>query len=332
MPRLILHIGQPKAGSSTIQKYIRKKREKYKSRYNIDVMSDFGEDLLYILSGSKPAIDQKYGVSPPNVVVTSSELLWSKLKNENSLRIIKDFLFARFRKVQIILYLRRQDEIFVSGYYTRAIKNITNSFPDFEFSKPKSFDFYKKIEMWDSVFGRDSLTLRPYAPGRLLADDIIQDFCWAAKIPYIHTYFAGANISPAVETIEFIRMLFAELDLVAPNKELVRAIVSADIQGTRLGLSAADREEIISRYQSDNDLIAQHFLGENKLFSHLVQDDGIDYPCLSTDQIAWMTQEVLRSNGKASEAPIVASDAGAAIGLAARRLLDEFGGMARNQC
>ncbi len=57
MERLVLHIGQPKAASSTIQKYISKKREKYRDRFGIAVIPDLGRDILAFYNGSVDALN-----------------------------------------------------------------------------------------------------------------------------------------------------------------------------------------------------------------------------------------------------------------------------------
>ena len=299
MGKLVLHIGQPKAGSSAIQKYIIKKKEKYRDRFGILVIPDLGRNMLAFYNGSVDALNSLGELDfSAKTSITSFELLWSKIDDLVKLQALQKRVSEHFKKIDIIVYLRRQDEIFISGYYTRCLRGGSERFSELKFTHSASFDYRRRLDLWASVFGRGSLTVRRYGPGYFFADDLFQDFCRIAKIPYIHTVFTGANFSPSAKTIELIRLLSKEFEPSVQRKHLFKAILEAEITGTKLGLSGHERREIINLYEADNNFVAKRFLGKSTLFDHPIPDDGFEYPALSSLEIISMMRQVLQYHGK----------------------------------
>ncbi|WP_295492038.1 hypothetical protein [Sphingorhabdus sp. EL138] len=323
MSILILHIGQPKAGSSAIQKYIAKKKDKYRDRFGILMMPDLGRDVLGFYNGSVDALNRLDDLDfSPKTSITSFELLWSKVDDLVKLHALKKRLLEHFTKVNIIVYLRRQDEVFISGYYSRCLRGQSERFSELKFTHSASFDYRRRLGLWASVFGRGSLTVRRYGPGYLFADDLFQDFCRTAKIPYIHTVFTGANRSPSAKTIELIRLLSKEFEPSVQRKHAIKAIVDAEITGVKLGLSACERREIINLYEADNNYVAKRFLGKSKLFDHPIPNDGLEYPTLSSLEVVSMMRQVLRQSGKDED--LFAAEAKASIDVVNAAFIRQF--------
>lgn len=315
--RLVLHVGMPKAGSSAIQKYLRKKAAFY--ALNGIAIEDFGAALIACSTDRCGVIPDRLGSADARTYVCSHESLFSKLRSSIHTERLSSILRAHFDDIDIVIYIRRQDELFVSGYYNRCLYGC-EPFDSMKFKYKGPMNLNESIELWERSFGIERVKVRRYGNEYFHAGDILQDFCNAADIPYRHTTFSGANFSPSIEELELLRLLVRASDGHIPRKHLIRFVCGAGIQGTRLGLSAFSRQAILRQCSKDNQLIAQRYFGQSDLFTHAIPDDGVPYPSLSTDQIFTMLQAIFSFHGaKAPQVP-QNSDPEKAIVAAARAI------------
>ena len=320
---LILHVGASKAGSSTIQKYLRKKSQKYADRHEIFFAPQLGPNFLSYATGQSEGINLPSTLNfHPNVVIASFELLFSKINDVSQLEKLRDKLDQLFNNIKIILYLRRQDEVFISSYFTACLQKGAEPFSDQGFTYMPKLNWANKLQMWDEIFGAEALRVRRVGPGYMVENDIIQDFCRAAEVPYIHTVFVRQNQSPPAEIIEFIRLLMKHLEFERLPKTILRSILAPQFSGPKLGLSAVRKQQILDHYQPDNDNIARKYLQDDRLFNHPIADEEFFSPVLSADQVLTTTKEILLYHQHLTEPVPKGLSLDEAVIYSAKRLLE----------
>lgn len=105
--------------------------------------------------------------------------------------------------IHVIVYLRRQDE-FLSSNWNQIIKKRVGNFyasPFEEYvegiNKKVRLEYYEKLERVAKVVGKEQITVRVFAPGKLEGGTIYADFLAAVGTSMKETY----QISNAVRNI-----------------------------------------------------------------------------------------------------------------------------------
>ncbi len=106
----------------------------------------------------------------------------SRLLNESHIEALK-LLFPSRCTIKIIVYLRRQDELYL-GTQAEAIKSGQNNLKFVDpflraDSKPygrRYYDYNLMLSRWAKVFGKSNIIVRPNEHSQLLEGDILEDF------------------------------------------------------------------------------------------------------------------------------------------------------------
>lgn len=290
MPKVFLHIGMNKAGSSAIQSYFHSNRLRLKARDLLWPSTGLGapgngEGCHYDLSGKlgfgakadigsdddlrdlRNQLDAEIDSANPETVVMSSEFF--VLNRDASLvrRFFEDL------NPYIVVFLRRHDKWWAS-LYAQAIKTTPNppwnrSFKGFyEFQKKtrrQYVEFAPFIRVWADIFGQDRVLVCPYEEDQNSPDLVLQ-FLEAIGRPEL-----GETIKPSKNRVNE-KLTSHSLSLIdavqrssvdEPMKDLIISqIVKADDQnGKSLPLVPPfmDRE-LVEENLEDYRWIAQTFL------------------------------------------------------------------------
>lgn len=205
-PRLVLHIGTEKTGTTSVQESLAGNRQKLaelgycypvspgpanhvwlamlagQDRLVVDLAGFLGvpvPDLDLARAGFRRAFQAEMAALPASVhtVVLSNEHCHGRLVRREEIQELKRFLAPHFREVEVWLYLRRQDRLAVSHYSTKLRGNFTAEriFPKVH---PSAwyYNYFELASAWAEVFGRDAMRLRIYERRELLGQDVATDF------------------------------------------------------------------------------------------------------------------------------------------------------------
>lgn len=221
---IILHIGAEKTGTTTIQHFLWENQYKLR-KIGIYIPKCFdknkharlsliaaNENRQIVMNGlqryrnssglesMRLAIKNEFDCelnnalsdikNPPikNIII-SGEHMHSQLKSEDELFRLKS-LMPKAKNTKIIFYIRRQDLAAVSLYST-GLKVSTNQgqlfFPKGKFLSYR-FDYFRAYKLWTAIFGQDAVSVRIFDKKEYSGNDLIDDFCFAAGIPWCNDF------------------------------------------------------------------------------------------------------------------------------------------------
>lgn len=193
MPRLILHIGMPKTGSSSIQETL----------FNLGTLGSFNYAKLgvanhggiitsvfsenpYEWRGHRVAARSPKEVKDFNSrmllrlekiceskvsQIISGEDIWHM--SEGALEKLKSFFSQYFNSIEVVGYVRPPGSFMVSSFQ-QLVKNHA-------LKRLRGADHYPRyrdrFEKFDRVFGKENVTLRLFDSKQLAQSDVVIDFC-----------------------------------------------------------------------------------------------------------------------------------------------------------
>jgi len=296
MKTLIIHVGPRKTGTTTIQIALLHNQDRLlkngvlvpeigrgypdsAAQHNLawELLNynaykrDLGnwEDLLKFLENRT---EQK--------VILSSEV-FSSLDVE---KISKIREYLKQYDVKIITYLRRQDQAFQSIWAqntkTGESEKVNGDFYNWldhnqSFINRHGMDYYKLLDKWSSVFGKDNIIVRVLEKNQLNGT-LFSDFLLACEVdnPERYKTCKNQNVSPGIKTIILISELKKRLEGKLDRKTRVRFYSQIGLFGLRQGwsdqkLNLIDEKtynKIMGRYNKNNQKIAQEYFGREDLF------------------------------------------------------------------
>lgn len=112
-----------------------------------------------------------------STVVYSSEHLQSRLIDEAPIERLKNLLEPMYDDFRIIVYLRRQDQLAVSGYSTLLRGGHTQPFTIPKANRTSHYyNYVRLLELWSNVFGKEKIIVKLYERSHLKNGDIVDDF------------------------------------------------------------------------------------------------------------------------------------------------------------
>lgn len=202
MTTIYLHIGMPKTGTTSLQKFL---------FYNREKLLETG--YLYPITGTKITSDREPKGYSHNTLVRrltqktdskgnggSQWESWDELKREINRSPLKpqnviisaefftgpgiynaDLITTTKRMLEdydtkIVIYLRRQDD-FLRSYYCHLItffirKDIKEFIRDWQYMA----DYYKTLELWKNIFGLDNIIVRVFEKEQMKNGNLFNDF------------------------------------------------------------------------------------------------------------------------------------------------------------
>jgi hypothetical protein len=331
-PEILLHIGTEKTGTTTLQKFLAENRTLLlKQRVlhplcvagslhsKIAVYGDEGAQTTVLathLHLHSPGeievmkkelerdIKEEIEKSNPKKIILSNEHCSSRFLEPKPLSVLKDFLETFSPAVKIVLYLRRQDEYFLSSYAT-AIKSGKTT----ELAIPEDMDnvnwvqsryrYRGLIDRWAAVFGKENIILRVFDRSLLKGGDIITDFLHSTGIQEdSFTIPPPLNESVGADVLEFIRLLNQHLPAFEngaynPTRATIVDILESLPITRKRSIEELDR--FMRYFESENNQIAQEFLGRDELFaSPFPEENYTTTPDISAERMMEIAAEVFK--------------------------------------
>lgn len=296
MQRCVLHLGCEKTGTTSIQVHFGRNRAAYRAA-----------GVLYPETGSLPALWVHKGISGAirgdrgeidrgvfdalaaevaaaegcHTTVISSEFFHSQFRLPARIASLREALDAIFDRIDLVLYVRRQDRMAVSMHSTALKGGWSADKNPLSVRKGKGdyyFDFAAIADNWSATFGRTALGCRVYDRRALLNGSILDDFCATAGI-----LRQGdgddlvLNASPSWQALEVIRLFnagrFGGDD--ALRQRLWKRLANQD--GSHVPLLARPQAiAFLGRFAESNARLAREYLG--LAASTPFDDDFSDYP------------------------------------------------------
>ena len=341
MKRLILHVGTQKTGTTSLQVFLadnRKQlgeqgffvpgtREKYKEAINernahflvwhsrsINVPELVTDEVKRKTKRNIKAF--KKSVRDHDAVLMSDETLWYEgARRPNSWSIMKSvFQDAGFDEIDIVVYLRRQDDYICSLWNQRVKGSLKSTVSCVDFvngrTSKRLMDYSEVLSEIEKVFGKEHITVREYRRDKLAGGDVRRDFCSIIGVD-AESGFTFADVRPNLGLTSNI----AEIKRAANSSEVYQAgpnFLRASAQNVSVSTSGNDarsllppdlRQEILDRYAEGNERIAREYLGreDGKLFDmpeSLPEEWELDPDDFSRDMIRFFTDALATEHGR----------------------------------
>jgi len=301
--RLVLHIGNHKTGTTSIQKSL----SVYRDELNSAGYSVFSYDTNLRFtpnSGACHSIVNYTGKfigraefnwqlvdllckSDKSTIVSTENLSW--VFNGEQIEKFFQKIKKSFDDIRVIVYLRRQDRHVISHiqessksiakpasvFFKRPLELLPEHDPDFD----QYLDYYARLSLWSNVFGPEALTIRVFEKEKLVNGDAVSDFFSLLKI-------TSSHIQP-IQVNKSLGFFETKLGLILNKNQ-----VPDSMRPTGLGKyestpmrrpSRARAYEFYRVYTNSNDKVAKQFLSDDR--GELFDNDFSDYPLDNEDNI-----------------------------------------------
>tara|TARA_B100002049_G_C16068366_1_gene371579 strand:+ start:380 stop:1351 length:972 start_codon:yes stop_codon:yes gene_type:complete len=282
--KLYLHIGNPKTGTTAIQRFCYENHTLLKDQnifYPIRYCHESGPhyEVTWAIDENNQSFFQsllaEFESSRCSSLLISSEMFstpryQSSLSVSKTLRMFRDIGF-KLPDIHSILYIRRQDEYYESIYNER-VKNHGLTKRIMETAAPLDYSFI--LGIWSEFIGVNNVKCLQYSSG---GGSIIGSFCDA--IGYQITgnekkLGLDVNLKMYPLELEIIRNLNkCRIPMNSRNElnEYVRNVVGLVLTESEKGnmslLSEAEQKEVLARYSMINDYISNKYFSGNAIFS-----------------------------------------------------------------
>lgn len=288
--KLILHIGQQKTGSTSLQRFLYDNYDallKHKILYPRSLGTEhykqhhifkYRDNLLDESLKLKEKLESEIKRSNANVVIISDENLFFGIRiNKNN---IVNFLRSIFDEIEILIYLRRQDLHAPSHYQQSQLGLVTRTFDDWIEHAIDSgyYDYYNVLKSWKDSIPEAKFTIKPLT--NLVRKDIRYDISRTLGIKH-HTllFKKSQNLNESVDwsiipILRCFNLLISEQK--DPNrKNTIKEIKSAFIkygikisQNDKLTLNKKQYKRFYSYYKNVNKKLVDEFnlLEEDALY------------------------------------------------------------------
>ncbi|MDX1736105.1 MAG: hypothetical protein R3228_17145 [Halioglobus sp.] len=296
-PTIDVHIGTEKTGTTSIQHFLQRNRETLLNQHGICYPRCLGDRLSTNLAAAcerpeKPddlqrlrELDSPQAVadyydrlrdsfvrevadSGASRVLISSEHLCSRLKTEEDLLRLREFLHSASDRVRIYLYLRRQDDFVLSLYSTSIKSGETLRFMFPAPGKARHDMYYDRLlQRWQAVF--DTIEVGLYDRQRLLGNSIVTDFCHRLTLPDgLEVPEREENVALGAAALEFLREFnelvprFVDGRLNPLRADIAQALGSMDIPGDKFRGDGGNRA-FMSQFEQGNSEIARRWFADD---------------------------------------------------------------------
>lgn len=199
-PKLILHIGAPKCGSSTIQSFLSKNRDQLRSAgylvpdEELGIHGEVSGHHVWFLHGfrsdtaaGKAEVRQRLlklksklrGEGEQGIIISAENLSDSFGLHHLFVDLTEDFDF------RIIVYIRRQDDFLLSSWQQWNVKKAKDFWAWLlrAIGGQRRGDWYHALEPWIRTFGAQVIIVRRFGRQYFHDGDLLSDFCASCGLP-----------------------------------------------------------------------------------------------------------------------------------------------------
>lgn len=204
---------------------------------------------------------------PTHTVVMSGEHCSSRLRSDEEVHRLLEFLDRFFTEITVVAYLRRQDDFLASTHSTDVKNGGTRplQIPDSE-TIAFRYDYWELLSRWARVFGRANVVVRRYGKTFLSNDNLVDDFLDIVG-PVSRPDFGrpeSLNESLDAECLEFLRLMNMHLQPSEQRRGIVSTLQALS-KGPLIDLPAAERADFMGLLLQSNRRVALEYFKEESL-------------------------------------------------------------------
>jgi hypothetical protein len=310
-PDLILHIGQSKTGTSSIQRVLGARRDQLAalgvcyplspgwanhgllpaSLVPVDRLGHFNPAVW---EGMAPAarlarfrreFAAELAAMPATtrLLLISAEQMAGLLDTEALVASLRDLLAPHVGSVRVVMYLRRQDSHYASGY-TQALRVGQVGPPVLPKAGPEKrpdYDYAATLDRWARVFGEAAIRPRVFERDGLKNGDVVDDFldlCGIALAVPRDDPDRQSNLSLTPGGIDLVRAMAAHLGPAMDGgsarwRRFVQAVNEA-LPGAGWRPSAAAAAAFLDGYAATNEAVRRRWFPDRAALFAPVKPDG----------------------------------------------------------
>lgn len=297
---LILHIGQSKTGTSSIQRVLGARRKELArlgicypaspgwanhgllpaSLVPLSMLGHFHPNLwegmgaeARIARFRREFIAEMVALDPATrLIVISAEQCSGLLTTRDAIARLRDLLAPLASRVRVVMYLRRQDAHLASGY-TQALRVAHIGPPELPMAGPErlpQYDYARQLDDWAAVFGEAAIEPRIFERASLLHGDAVDDFLALAGIPLVvpaDDPDRRSNLSLTPGAIDLVRALGGMLQRQKPGLSAASplwrrfvSVVSEVLPGPGWKPAPAQAAAFLARFAEVNEAVRRRWL------------------------------------------------------------------------
>lgn len=299
---LILHIGSDKTGTTSLQRLLHRNRDLLAeagvlyprspgptrhTRIGLFIRPD--EGLVRTAAWRRESFDspqqfrrvfrrrlrrEMARASLPRMLLSDEALFGASDQGLHNLRRLTDRVA---RTVQVVVYLRRQDERLASRYQQEVKVGETERLADRvrRDDLPRLYDYAYRLDRWAAIVEPDRMTVRPFEPAHFAGGSLHRDFLDAVGIDLDldGVQSEPRNASLGVEGVEVLRLVNLlrrdqpDLAPKLPENRILATALGAHDTGPVVDLPADRLDAFMDRWRDGNDRLASRFLDRDRLFT-----------------------------------------------------------------
>jgi hypothetical protein len=288
--KLYLHIGTEKTGTTSLQKFMAANREPLERRGVYYPRSPGVENHIALTAVARRNrselwdqlrindreqwetfrrdFRQKFSMElaehHAQTVVMSGEHCSSRLRSDEEVHRLLEFLDRFFTEITVIAYLRRQDDFLASTHSTDVKNGGTQplQIPDAE-TIAFRYDYWELLSRWARVFGRENIVVRRCGKTFLSNGSLIDDFMGIVGLVSSPDFDRPEvlNESLDAECLEFLRLMNVHLQPSDQRRGIVSTLQALS-KGPLIDLPAAERADFMGQLSESNRRVALEYFQE----------------------------------------------------------------------
>jgi hypothetical protein len=307
-PRLFIHIGTGKTGTTALQSFWHDNRAALASQDLIypqtglfergrahHVLSHKWGGWLTTAQLAGRRIDDEWRALAKEVANSTASFLISSerftaatldTRHSGMIDFIKT-LFADRADITVLVYLRPQEEL-AESLYKQGVKfgTIKTGIENFIASLPAYFDYSALLHPWSEAFGHHNILVRRYVPSAWPNGDLISDMLNVLGIVSSPAFIRSEPIkNPSIGTTA--ARLIIDLNLNAdPRRRRLRRAIWEHLPAGGFLIGAETRRVIRDRYAASNAEVARKYMnGDQRLFPDPSTTEAPNDPSVSYDEL-----------------------------------------------
>lgn len=300
-PKLLIHIGGSKTGSSAIQSFLRKNHRLLASRGVVVPSSTLAQEdikghhvwLFQNLLASQPdqaKKDLKEHVensvrgqkSSTKQIIISAENLSNIKRWPDIFSDIKDEY-----EISALLYVRRQDDFLSSAWQQWHVKTENDFWAWMLSAVGSAANWQKAIENWNGLIPTDQMTVRVYERDKLHKRDVVADFCQFIDCDTSDCEAVGGGINPSFTEAVVNFLKDSETLAKGPHDNDFYRFVRDLTGNTYIKkkkesiLTFEQRMAVLSHYEESNQWVLDKFFDSKEGQTLFTQPNPEDYSVMS---------------------------------------------------
>ena len=282
---IIIHIGRHKTGTTSIQHFLALNEDLLLNQYGIyypdigrDPLMKYHHPLFRDWAENKKNLDlqlinkiiENAKRKSASRILLSSEILSRDSITETKWIQLKE---AFNEEILIIVYLRRQDKYLQSMYAEEILHGLIKSKSTIKDTKT-NLDYFQFLAPICRTFTQNRIIVKSF--DRAIKLDLYKDFLKNLGITFNDEFqlppdnlnqslpWRYLNIVRYANDYPFMRRLF--INTISMRLIVSLAKIFPSFFNTPLPLTEEQRQEILSRYEESNKMVARKYLGEEDLF------------------------------------------------------------------